>query len=87
MKAYYNDTKMENFKIFDNCGKTIDRYTLINDDGDVFGFDDNPFYPLGFGQYCGNINQWTSKTLDHLGKLITVDQLSEQAKTFVEERI
>ena len=83
----YKNTKMENIKIFDNGGKTIDRYTLINIDGDVFGFDDKPFHPTGFGQYCGNINQWTSKTLEHLGKPIKIDQLTEQAKTFVEERI
>ncbi len=78
---------MNNIEIFDNGGKTADRYTLINGDGDVFGFDDHPFHPQGFGQYCGNIDQWTSRKTNHLGKKITIDELSDQAQTFVEERI
>ena len=76
---------MRAYKIFDNC-KTIDRYTLINSEGDVFGFSEKPFHPLGFGQYCGNIDQWCSKSIKKLGKKIKVDDLPEQAKTFVEER-
>lgn len=78
---------MENYKIYDNGGKTADRFTLINADGDVFGFDENPFHPLGIGQFVGNFNQWTCKSFDHLGKLITIDKLSEQAQTFIKERI
>lgn len=42
--------------IFDNEGKTIDRYTgIIGKTGDVFGFNENPFHPCGFGQFCGNV--------------------------------
>lgn len=78
---------IKKFRIFDNGGKTADRFTLINSDGDVFGFDEHPFYPLGFGQYCGNVSEWKSKSTGHLGKRITISQLSEQAKTFIEERI
>jgi hypothetical protein len=78
---------MEKYKIFDNGGKTIDRFTLINSDGDVFGFNEMPYYPLGFGQYCGNINEWCHRSTKGMGKRITIDELPEQAKTFVEERI
>lgn len=78
---------MGNYKIFNNGGKTADRFTLINSDGDVFGFDEQPFNPLGFGQFSGSINDWKSKSTGHLGKRITISQLSEQAQTFVEERI
>ena len=78
---------MRKFRIFDNGGKTVDRFTLINSWGEVFGFDENPFRPLGFGQYCGNINQWKSKSTKHLGKKISYDELTEEAKTFVQDRI
>ena len=43
--------------IFDNGGKTADRYTgVITATGDVVGFNDQPFNPaFGFGQFCGNV--------------------------------
>jgi len=42
--------------IFDNGGETIDRYTgVITKTGDVIGFNSNPFHPMGFGQFCGNV--------------------------------
>lgn len=42
--------------IFDNGGKTADRYTgVVAATGDVVGFDENPFHPLGFGQFAGNV--------------------------------
>lgn len=49
-----------NTVILDNKGETYDRYTIILSDGDCYGASDNPFHPMGFGQYCGNIaeNYW-----------------------------
>ncbi len=41
--------------VFDNGGETIDRYTIILKDGDVYGASENPFHPLGFGQFNHNI--------------------------------
>ena len=42
--------------IFDNGGKTVDRYTgVLTKTGDVVGFNENPFHPCGFGQFCGNV--------------------------------
>lgn len=42
--------------IFDNGGKTYDRYTaVIVKTGEIVGFNDNPFHSLGFGQYVGNV--------------------------------
>ncbi len=47
--------KNPNAVIFDNGGKTVDRYTAINKKtGDIVGFDSNPFHPMGFGQFSGN---------------------------------
>lgn len=41
--------------IFDNGGKTFDRYTIILSDGEIFSASDNPFHPQGVGANCGNI--------------------------------
>ena len=42
--------------VFYNGGKTVDCYTgVISSTGDVVGFNGNPFHPLGFGQFCGNV--------------------------------
>lgn len=41
--------------IFDNEGKTFDRYTIVTGEGEVYGSSFDPFHPQGFGQYCGNV--------------------------------
>jgi hypothetical protein len=47
---------MKNYIIFDNGGKTIDRYTIINmETADVFGASENPRDPNGLGRWIGNI--------------------------------
>ena len=46
-------------RILDAGPDCYDRYTLVvcHDDDDMsyemYGADENPFHPLGFGQYCG----------------------------------
>lgn len=44
--------------IYDNMGKTFDRYTvnIIREDGtcELYGMSHNPFSPQGFNQYCGD---------------------------------
>ena len=47
--------------ILDNGGKTFDRYTIINKDGDMFGASVNPFHPQGFGMFCGNVVEYQEK--------------------------
>ena len=72
-------------RIFDNDGKTIDRYTLITADNSIYGFNDEPFNPQGFGQYCGT---WQGGSTGQLGKHISLKDLpTKQAKTFVRQRI
>ncbi len=47
---------MKNYMIFDNGGKTADRFTIINVEiGDVFGASEHPGEPGGIGRWCGNI--------------------------------
>lgn len=52
--------------IFDNGGKTVDRYTgVLTRTGDVVGFNENPFHPCGFGQFCGNVTDRMNVTYGH----------------------
>ena len=46
---------MKTYIVFDNGGKTMDRFTVINtESADVFGLSDNPGSPDGIGRLCGN---------------------------------
>jgi hypothetical protein len=46
---------MNPFIIFDNGGKTLDRFTIINSNtGDVFGTSEKPDEPGGIGKNWGN---------------------------------
>lgn len=52
---------MKNVIVLDNGGETFDRYTILNKKtGDLLGSSENPFWPQGFGQHCGNVadNYW-----------------------------
>jgi hypothetical protein len=78
-------------RIYDNGGKTIDRYTLVvpsvNEPGklDMYGFNEAPYYPQGFGQYAGSYHKMGSYS--HLGKLVSLQDLPEQAQRFVKETL
>lgn len=50
-----------NIIVLDNGGETFDRYTIIDTaTGEMFGASNDPFSPLGFGQWAGNVadNYW-----------------------------
>jgi len=85
--------------IFDNGDVSFDRYTFINEDGDIFGSSEDPHQPQGFGQFCGNIKdpsygKW--KTVGEfikeaiedkrLGELIDFKDIPERVQQFIEER-
>ena len=75
---------MLKLKIYDNGGKTIDRYTMIMPDGEAWGFNESPYHPQGFGQYAGNLGEL--RTFSHLGKPVkSIMDLPEQARKFVDE--
>lgn len=40
--------------VYDNDGKTFDRYTVIIGN-DVYGMSHNPKHPQGFNQFCGQL--------------------------------
>jgi hypothetical protein len=78
-------------RIYDNGGKTADRYTLvvpsIDEPGklDMWGFDENPYHPQGFGQYAGSYHKMGSYS--HLGKLVSISDLPDKAQRFVKETL
>lgn len=43
-------------RVFDNEGRTADRYTIVIN-GDVFGMSDDPRSPAGFNQYSGVVGE------------------------------
>ena len=46
---------MKTYIVFDNGGKTTDRFTVINmKTADVFGVSEDPGSPEGIGRHCGN---------------------------------
>ena len=69
-------------RIYDNGGKTYDRYTLINSENEIFGFNEDPFHPQGFGQFAGD---WEGGSTRHLGKKITAASLPVKARQYVKQ--
>ncbi len=51
----------------------------------MFGFSENPFHPQGFGQFAGEYE--TQRSYKHLGKLITLESLPDQAQKYVKQII
>jgi len=78
-------------RVYDNNGKTADRYTLVIPSlntprkNEYYGFNENPFHPQGIGQFAGEYD--LLKNYDHLGKLIPIETLPEQARKFVEQNV
>jgi hypothetical protein len=46
--------KKPKYFVFDNEGETFDRYTIIDQQGDMLGLSDDPTHPQGFSQFAGN---------------------------------
>lgn len=68
---------MKNVRIYDNGGKTLDRYTAVymkqpERERGIYaarGMSENPFHPQGFGLYC------SAMPGRHLGRRIAFEQL------------
>lgn len=55
---------MKKFRIYDNGGKSFDRFTFVIREKDsetlhFWGSSEKPFDPQGFGQYCGSSEDYT----------------------------
>lgn len=75
---------MKNIRIYDNGGKTFDRYTVVymtEPEGrglyGARGMSENPFDPQGFGQYC------SAMPGRHLGRRISFDDLPQPCQRAV----
>lgn len=79
---------MEIYKIYDNGGKTWDRYTLLTEpfhfgkSCDAFGFSENAKSPQGFNQFCGDVYEGAK-----LGKEISFDCLPTEVQEAITERL
>lgn len=72
--------------IWDNGGKSQDRYTVVLNEksGTLFDclcLDDQPTHPLGFSQFS------TCQEGNHLGARISWDQLPENVRKHAAERV
>ncbi len=76
--------------IYDNGGKTADRYTVMFDEIDHYvggtpmylclGLSSNPDSPMGYSQWC------TGMPGKHLGKKVTLKSLPKKIQDHIERR-
>lgn len=66
--------------IFDNRGRTFDRYTVILEDGLALGLSLNPDSPIGFSQWGEAVEGY------HLGERISFEELPEIVQKHVKTR-
>lgn len=79
--------KRLNVKIYDAGESCFDRYTIVflcepeRQAGffAAFGMSEHPFHPQGFGQWC------TAQDGEHLGKLISYDDLPFDCKNIYKQ--
>jgi len=73
VSSYYNDMSEEEILkdtvVYDNGGKTLDRYTVFTPDGSVYGMSESPTRASnGFNQYVGEESEIEKGK--HLGRLL-----------------
>jgi hypothetical protein len=83
-------------KVYDNGGKTFDRYTVVIErktkgalDKDMYGMSFNPNSPQGFNQYEGPVGSgWTARQLaKQLGKRLKWSDVPEEVKRAAKQRL
>jgi hypothetical protein len=80
---------LRDVRIYDNGGKTIDRYTAVYmnlperkpGEFSAVGMCERPFSPQGFGQHC------TAMAGRHLGKRIKFEALPNDCQKLIEQDI
>lgn len=84
------------FRLFDDGGKTADRYTLIDSkpQGDTkyrtyFGFSERPWSPQGIGQHGEfSASEWSQQgNFRHLGKRIGLEDLDPDLQKYISKMI
>lgn len=80
---------MQFIKIYDNGGKTWDRYTILTEPWyfgkscDAFGMSSNCESPQGFNQYVGDVYQLS----ESLGKEVDFNKLPENVQGCILTRL
>lgn len=88
-KEFNLEKALKKVRIYDNGGKTADRYTAVFMDeperpAGIFGalgMSEKPFHPQGVGMHC------SAAPGKHLGKRITYEQLPEDCQKAVRQSI
>ena len=84
---------MKTLRVYDNGGKTIDRYTVLIPNINIntgviylemLGLSDNPNHPLGFNQFCG---EWMGGSTRNLGKKIDWKNLPDEVRKAIQSRL
>jgi len=73
---------MKNVVVFDNKGKSFDRYTIIIG-SDAYGMSHNPKSPLGYTTYLGKAKDYNHAAL---GEEIALKALSKEIREAIKER-
>ena len=71
--------------IYDNGGKTMDRYTVILGN-QVFGMSENPTSAQGFNQWAGQAGT-DVKVGAHLGKVVKITSVPKEVQKAIKERM
>ena len=79
-QEFLHKGKMQIKSIYDNKGKTFDRYTVILSDGTALGLSFNPDSPQCFSQWGDAVEG------SHLGQRITLKELPENVRKHIERR-
>lgn len=74
--------------IYDNGGKTLDRYTVVTDEAARNGYGHDEFEMLGLNEGGNGFSQWsTGQAGRHLGKRVQFEELSEATQRHIAERV
>ena len=68
--------------VYDNGGKTVDRYTVVFNDGSCLGLSSNPTHPQGFSQWGQGVVEGP-----HLGTKIRLAELPKHVQKHIAERM
>ena len=83
-KKQTNCRALKRVIVYDNNGKTADRYSIFLD-GSVYAMSNHPFHPQGFCQYAGEASELAPPG-KHLGKKISVKKLPDDVKAAICDR-
>jgi hypothetical protein len=82
--------KFNMITVYDNGGKTIDRYTIIirrNQGYDVYGMSSNPFSSQGFNQFSFTIMRKSELNRGELGHTVNFITLPDEVKSAILDRL